>query len=138
MKTSILVLILSFFATGTTFACPILTGDYVCSNSQGKKIDANYQNLGGYKYKLEDSVVQAGLTPVTEIAEGLGFRIETSAVCNSDTLYVEVTMKNAETLSTINTLFKRYTMVNANQLQINFEYIDDKQQETALITCDRK
>lgn len=138
MKNSLFALTLILLATGNTFACPILTGDYWCSNSQGKTIDANYENLGGYKYKLEDSVVQAGPSPVTEIVEGLGFRIETSAVCQGDTLNVVVVMKNAETLSIINQLKKRYTMVHADQLEINFDYIDDKQQETALITCDRK
>lgn len=138
MKTQIFTLTLCLLVTGTTLACPILTGSYQCSNSQGQKTEISLQDLGGFKYKLEDSVVQAGPTPVTEVSEGMGFRIETKAVCYSDTLFVLTFMKNAETLSTISELHRRYVVLNPNQLQINFEYIDDQQRETTLVTCLRK
>lgn len=108
-----LILSLSLFVSFPIFACPVLTGKYTCSSRNGS-VDIELKNLGNNRFQLEDPPIVTA-DGQKQVAEGMGFIVETTAKCDSRSLQVIQEVFSADSKEFLSQLVKIYTpLVSGN------------------------
>lgn len=130
--------VLLFATIANASLCPSLGGIYECT-AQGKTLELAIRDLAPGHYVLEDSIpVRADSVGVTEVSEGLGFRIVTTSTCIGGNLQVLVRQFNAETSKLLSTVFKNYQRVDTQNLLISLTAESSQQKEHLEVRCVRR
>ncbi len=132
-----LVILVVFLASSTSVACPYLTGKYSCSAENRPSVLIEIKNLSFDRYQLEDPPVLTA-DGSKQVAEGLGFAIEISATCKSNSLVVVQDTLNASTREFIAKVTKTYSPLSNGNMEVSIKALEDGSTTDTRIDCLRQ